>query len=170
MERGALQVGHYCAKRDIAEIHPEMPIIHGISAFQVHRIYRETFLQYSPNPWVSAPRSDISRSRNSAPKSPNIENSPAGIHPPPSPFSTTIRTSWRTESRPILHAESTCHLRLSIAPLVLPLLPESVPILADPEFFCWAPHHHFPLKSEHLGERNQDQFCAPKPPVISVCP
>src|SRR5271154_4214243 len=54
---------------------------------------------------------------------------------PPSPVSTTVRTSWRMESRPVLRAESTCHLCLSIAPLVLPLLPESVPILADPDFF-----------------------------------
>src|SRR5271170_7274204 len=42
--------------------------------------------------------------------------------PPPSPFSTTVRTSWRRESRPVLHAESACHLRLSIRPLVVALL------------------------------------------------
>src|SRR5271170_94064 len=135
MERGALQVGHYCGKRDITEIHPDIPIIHGISAFQVHRIYREILLQYSPDNWVPVPCSDISRCRNSAPKSPSIENSPACIHPPPSPLSTTIRTSWKMESRPVFHAESACHLRLSIAPLVLALRRKSAPILNIPSIF-----------------------------------
>src|SRR5271170_1481488 len=102
MERGALQVGHYCGKRDITEIHPDIPIIHGISAFQVHRIYQETLLQYSLNPWVPAPCSGIPRCRNSAPKSPNSENSPSFILPLLSPLSTTIRTSWKMESRPVL--------------------------------------------------------------------
>src|SRR5271170_6529925 len=77
MERGVHQVGHYCRKRDITEIRPDIPIIHGISAFQIHRIYQETLLQYSPNPSVLAPCSDISRGRNSSPKSPNSENSPS---------------------------------------------------------------------------------------------
>src|SRR5271163_2294431 len=53
-------------KRDGTEIQPEMPIIHGISAFQLHRIYQETLLQYSPNIWVPAPCSDMSRCRNTA--------------------------------------------------------------------------------------------------------
>ena len=88
-------------KRDGTEIHCAVPIIDRISAFQMHRIYRRTLLQYSPNSWVPAPRSDISRSRNSAPKSPNIENSPACIHPPPSPLCTIVRIFWRPESRPI---------------------------------------------------------------------
>src|SRR5271156_6499806 len=39
--------------------------------------------------------------------------------PPPSPVSTTVRTSWRTEYRPVLHAESACHIRLSISPMVV---------------------------------------------------
>src|SRR5271154_4480784 len=77
-------------------------------------------------------------------KSPPIfEDSEYFSPPPASPLSTTVRTSWRTESRPVLRAESPCHLRLSIAHLLLPLLPESVPILADPEFFCCPPPSPF---------------------------
>src|SRR5271170_3925928 len=108
----------------------------------------ETLLQYSPNPWVPAPCFDVSRSRNSTPKSPNIENSPACIHPPPSPPSTKIRTSWRTESRPVLHAEFACHRRLPVAALVGALLAESVPIFVALSFFCppqrWAPGAYNP--------------------------
>ena len=57
-----LQVGHYCGKLDITELHPATPHIDRISPFQVYRIYQETLLQYFPNTWVSAPCSDISRS------------------------------------------------------------------------------------------------------------
>ena len=57
-----LQVGHYCGKQDITELHPATPHIDRISPFQVYRIYQETLLQYFPNTWVSAPCSDISRS------------------------------------------------------------------------------------------------------------
>ena len=53
-------------KRDGTEIHPAVPIIDGISAFQLHTIYQETLLQYSPNTWVPAPCSDMSRCRNTA--------------------------------------------------------------------------------------------------------
>ena len=62
LERPVLQVGHYCGKRDITELHPATPHIDRISPFQVYRIYQETLLQYFPNTWVSAPCSDISRS------------------------------------------------------------------------------------------------------------
>ena len=112
-----------------------MDYINRFPLFQVNRIYQKTLLQYSPNPWVPAPCSDISRCRNIAPKSPNIENFPPCIHPLPSPLSTTVRTFWRTESRPVLRAESACHLRLSIAPLVGALLAESVLISRGPRFF-----------------------------------
>src|SRR5271163_2410615 len=44
------------------------------------------------------------------------------------------------------------------------------PFLLIPSFFVVPPHHHFPLQSELLGERNLDQFCTPNTPVISVCP
>src|SRR5271154_4172760 len=78
----------------------------------------------------------MSRCRNIAPKSPNIENFPPCIHPVPSPLSTTVRTFWRTESRPVLHAESACHLHLPVAAPVGALLAESVPIFECPSFFC----------------------------------
>src|SRR5271155_2424994 len=67
--------------------------------------------------------------------------------PPPSPVSTTVRTSWKTESRPVLYAESACHLCLSVAPQVGELLANAGPIFDDSEFFC-SPHHHhhFPLQ------------------------
>jgi len=69
MEWWALQDAHYCRKRDITEIHPATPHIDRISPFQVYILYQETLLQYFPNTWVPAPCSDISRCRNSAPKS-----------------------------------------------------------------------------------------------------
>src|SRR5271170_8255418 len=69
MEWWALQDTHYCGKRDITEIHPATPHIDRISPFQVYILYQETLLQYFPNTWVPAPCSDISRCRNSAPKS-----------------------------------------------------------------------------------------------------
>ena len=47
------------------EIHAAMPIIHGISGVQVHRIHLKTFLQYSPAPWVPVLWSGISSCRNS---------------------------------------------------------------------------------------------------------
>ena len=62
---------------------------------------------------------------------------------PPSPFSTTVRTSWRTESRPVLRAESACQLCLSVRPLVVALLAKSAPIFDDPEFFCCPPPSPF---------------------------
>src|SRR5271168_2226406 len=52
MERWAVQVGDYCRKQDVTEIHPPMPIIHVVSPFQAHRIYQWTWLQYSPTRWV----------------------------------------------------------------------------------------------------------------------
>src|SRR5271155_1846690 len=58
--------------------------------------------------------------------------------------------------------------------IVRALLAESVPIFEGPSFFCLPlvapPHHHFPLQSELLGERNLYQFNALNPPVISICP
>src|SRR5271154_2885962 len=48
-------------KRDGTEIHCIVPITDGISAFQVHRIYRQTLLQYSPAPCVRPIRSGFSR-------------------------------------------------------------------------------------------------------------
>ena len=65
-ERWALQVARYRGTRQITDIHPVLPIIHGISTFQLHRIYQETRLQYSPNTWVLATCSDMSRCRNTA--------------------------------------------------------------------------------------------------------
>jgi hypothetical protein len=45
------------------------PNIDGISPFQVHIIYLDTFLQYFPNSWIRHTCSSISRYRNGAPKS-----------------------------------------------------------------------------------------------------
>ena len=61
------------AQAGITETHPAMPIIHGISAFQVRRIHLSTSLQYSPTPWVHPICSGISRYRESGPNSPNLE-------------------------------------------------------------------------------------------------
>jgi hypothetical protein len=83
LERPALQVGHYCGKRDMIELHPATPHIDRISPFQMYRIYQETLLQYFPNAWVSAPCSDISRCGYSAPKSPNGTNSRSFYTSPP---------------------------------------------------------------------------------------
>ena len=69
MEWWVLQDAHYCGKRDITEIHPATPHIDRISPFKVYILYQETLLQYFPNTWVPAPCSDISRCRNSAPRS-----------------------------------------------------------------------------------------------------
>jgi len=90
--------------------------------------------------------------------------------PPPSPFSTTVRTSWRTESRPVLHAEYACHLRLSIRPLVVALLEKAGPQFRRSRLFLSPPSNHFPLQSELLGIWNLHQFCTLNPPVNSVCP
>src|SRR5271170_5581770 len=61
------------------------------------------------------------------------------------------RTCWNIESRPILHAESTCHLHLSIAPLVVALRRESVPIFEDPDFFCCPPTATFHYSQNFLA-------------------
>src|SRR5271170_7384265 len=76
VERWALQVAHFCWERDITEINSATPHIDRISRFKVYRIYQETLLQYFPNTWNPAPCSDISRCRNSAPKSTNGANFP----------------------------------------------------------------------------------------------
>jgi hypothetical protein len=96
LERWALKVAHYCEKRDITELHPATPHIDRISPFQVYRIYQETPLQYFPNTWVSAPRSDISRCRNCAQNLPMAQISPSFILPLLSPLLTTLRYpfSW----------------------------------------------------------------------------
>src|SRR5271155_5034440 len=49
-------------------------IIHRISAFQVHTIHLSASLLYSPNRWLSHTCSGISRYRNTAPTSPNLQN------------------------------------------------------------------------------------------------
>jgi hypothetical protein len=166
MERWAFQVPHYCEKRDITEIHPATPHIDGILAFQVYRIYQETLLQYFPNTWVSAPCSDISRCRNSAPK---CQVHQAFILPLPSPLSTTVRTSWNAESKPVFHAESARQLHLSLAPLVVELRAKSALILKIPSFFVVPSDHHF-LQSETLGWCILDQFYALNTRVISIYP
>src|SRR5271154_3788527 len=122
-----------------------------------------------PNPWVPAPCSDISRCRNSAPKSPNSENSPSFYSSTPI---TTFHYSqnFLVESRPILRAEHACQPHFSIAPLVVALLAKSAPIFEDSEFFCFPHHHHFLLQSELRGTRNIDQFCALNTLVISFRP
>src|SRR5271170_6318678 len=50
------------------EIHVAIPIIHGISPFQVHRILLDTLLQYFPALWVLPTCSGISSYRNGAPR------------------------------------------------------------------------------------------------------
>src|SRR5271154_5601816 len=54
------------------------------------------------------------------------------------------------------------------------LLKETGGLMDRSEFFlspsCPPPHHHFPLQSELLGERNLDQFNALNSPVISIYP
>jgi hypothetical protein len=62
------------AQAGITETHPAMPIIHGISAFQVPRIHQCPSPQYFPTPWVHPICSGISRYRESGPNSPNLEN------------------------------------------------------------------------------------------------
>jgi len=47
-----------------------MPKIHGISAFQLHGIHLDTFLQYFSDRWVLPTCSDISRYRDSSKDSP----------------------------------------------------------------------------------------------------
>src|SRR5271154_1122981 len=93
MEWWALQDAHYCRKRDITEIHPATPHIDRISPFQVYILYQETLLQYFPNTWVPAPCSDISKCRNSAPKSPNGANSWQGLINPVANESAGLRSS-----------------------------------------------------------------------------
>src|SRR5271154_5664041 len=56
-------VADYRGKRDLTEIYPVVPIIHGISPFQVHRIHLETYLQYFPDPCVLPTCPGISRYR-----------------------------------------------------------------------------------------------------------
>src|SRR5271163_330979 len=90
--------------------------------------------------------------------------------PPASPLSTTVRTSWRTESRPVLHAKYACHLRLSIRPLVVAILEKAGPQFRRSRLCLSPPSNHFPLQSELLGIWNLHQFCTLNPPVNSVCP
>src|SRR5271154_7645991 len=66
LERWALQVAHYRGKRKIMDIHPVLPIIDGISAFQKHRIHLDTFLQYCPHRCVLSTCSSLSRYRDNA--------------------------------------------------------------------------------------------------------
>ena len=63
MEPGLHQVADYRGKRDLTEIYPVVPIIHGISPFQIHRIHLETYLQYFPDPCVLPTCPGISRYR-----------------------------------------------------------------------------------------------------------
>src|SRR5271155_197370 len=63
IEPGLHQVADYRGKRDLTEIHPAVPIIHGISPFQIHRIHLETYLQYFPDPCVLPTCPGISRYR-----------------------------------------------------------------------------------------------------------
>ena len=62
-----------------------------------------------------------------------IQIPPAFILPLLSPLLTTVKTSSNVESRPVLLAESACHLHLSTAPLVLALLANVAPIFENSE-------------------------------------
>ena len=55
------------------------------------------------------------------------------LHPVP-PLSTTIRMSWRVVSGPRWCAESACHLRLSISPLVVAPFTKTSPISGAEKF------------------------------------
>src|SRR5271154_687269 len=57
-------------KRDGTPILRALRIRDGISSFQVCRIHLHTFLQYSPDPWLSHTCSGISRYRDTLPNSP----------------------------------------------------------------------------------------------------
>src|SRR5271154_5949829 len=61
-------------KRDGTEISRGVPIIHGISSFQEHVIHLHTYLQYSPDPWLSHTCSGMSRYRDTVPNSLRLEN------------------------------------------------------------------------------------------------
>jgi len=69
----------------------------------------------------------ISGSLNLVLTSPDAEIAPQNLIPPAfilplvSPLSTTVRTTWNGESRPVFHAESACQLHLRIEPLVVAL-------------------------------------------------
>src|SRR5271155_4897673 len=63
LDRWVHQFAHYRVKRD-GRNSAAMPIIEGISVFQVDGIYLCIFLQYLPTPWVHITCFDISRSRN----------------------------------------------------------------------------------------------------------
>src|SRR5271154_4327116 len=61
-------------KRDRTAILRALRIRDGISSFQVCRIHLHTFLQYSPDPWLSHTCSGISRYRDTLPNFPHLEN------------------------------------------------------------------------------------------------
>ena len=63
------------------EIHAAMPIIHGISSFQVHKIHLGPLLQYSPDPGALPTCSDIFRYRNRAKNSPQSTKSRKHLSP-----------------------------------------------------------------------------------------
>ena len=65
-ERWALQVARYRGTWEITDIHPVLPIIDGISAFQMHRTHRHTILQYSPDRCGPSTCSGLSRYRDNA--------------------------------------------------------------------------------------------------------
>src|SRR5277367_3402263 len=78
---GGLLPGTGCApswplsgKRDGTEISRGVPIIHGISSFQEHVIHLHTYLQHSPDPWLSHTCSGMSRYRDTVPNSLRLEN------------------------------------------------------------------------------------------------
>ena len=62
-------------------MHAEMPIIGGISQFQLVRIHYGPLLQYTPTPWVHPARSAISRYGDSVPKPSHTENIPLAFSP-----------------------------------------------------------------------------------------
>jgi hypothetical protein len=62
------------------------------------------------------------------------------LNPPPRQLSTTIRTTWNKDTRPVFHAESACPLHLAVAPLVVELSSKSALISEDCEnFYCPPP-------------------------------
>jgi hypothetical protein len=120
-------------------------IIYRISTFQLHTIHQQTLLQQFPNACVAAPSSHISRSKNSAPDSPNANF----ILPLLSPLPPRVRTPWNMESRPVFHVESPCQLHLSIAPLAVALQAKSQLVLAYPDFFSPPP-----TTTSHYSQNN----------------
>ena len=93
---------------------------------------------------------------------------PTFFHPPQPPTPTTVRTTWNMESRPVLHAESPCHLCLSIAPLVGALLANWFPTplvgFHQPTLVS-AENYRSPLAGITVGKNTR----MPTTPPILIC-